>query len=106
MGGRPSHLIFLELRKGEVRRIYLLGTSVNRGKERRAEATTPQPSSTSPLRYRCWSRWRLDRITPVRPETVAQSYKCYTVQPVGYREAPVGKGFRAHENGADNTQIE
>jgi hypothetical protein len=33
MGGRPSHLIFVELRKAEVRRMPLPRTPVNKGKK-------------------------------------------------------------------------
>src|SRR5215213_1390694 len=47
-GGRPSHPIFLELRKAEVQlpRIHLPRTPVNKGIRRRTEAHSPGPYLT------------------------------------------------------------
>src|SRR5829696_7844685 len=48
MGGRPSHLIFVELPKGEVRRIPIPRTRVNKDKKRGSEPdSSPDPSDPS-----------------------------------------------------------
>jgi hypothetical protein len=46
LGDRPSHPIFLELRQGEVRRIYLPHTRVNRGKRK---GRSPKRWDSSPV---------------------------------------------------------
>src|SRR5215216_3343452 len=49
LGGRPSHLIFVELRRGELRRISLPPTRVNKGKKRKG----PNPLGPRP-RFADW----------------------------------------------------